>query len=457
MSYLLLLYIFGYYGGINTSNNQSNLIVYALVGVLIGAAIGYFIYPTMNTGPTGQVVDKADYDTLQAQFNGVQDDLDETLAQLDDLNEVTEYQIGFSLPLTGALAEIGTQWRTVVEMAIEDLNDEVEVIGLKASFTAVVQDDKTSTTEAVTTVQTLSQTGIKVIIGPAGSDQVKAAKIFADDNHVVIITPSSTSPTLAIPDDYIFRTVGSDATQSKALAATINTQGITKVILFIRNDEYGNAFADFIKDELAVYSIDSVKLPYDVSLSDYASEVSQLSSIAQSEGADGIVIVTYDSDGVNIMSHAKDDEYLTSIRWFSSEGVHGATTLLEEDIAQFIDTVSLMGTRPLFRDNELLKAFNDEYKDLTGSDSPVFSANLYDAIKIAGWSILKAESYDGAAIRDALPNVAASYYGTSGVNILDKAGDKAVQDYAVWTVREVEGSNVYVDIGSYAGGNIALD
>ena len=101
MSYLLLLYILGYYGGINTSNNQSNLIIYALVGVLIGAAIGYFVYPTMNTGPTtGEVVDKADYDNLQAQFNGVQDDLDETLAQIDELNEVTEYQIGFSLPLT---------------------------------------------------------------------------------------------------------------------------------------------------------------------------------------------------------------------------------------------------------------------------------------------------------------------------------------------------------------------
>jgi branched-chain amino acid transport system substrate-binding protein len=445
------------YREIIMSNNQSNLIVYAVVGLLIGAAIGYFVYPAMNPGPAGEVVDKADYDALQAQLTEAQGDLDDALDQIADLEKVTEYQIGFSLPLTGQLAEIGTQWRTVVNMAIEDLNDEVEAIGLKASFTAIVQDDKTSATEAVTTVQTLAQTGIKVIVGPAGSDQVKAAKIYADDNNVVIITPSSTTPTLAIPGDYIFRTVGSDATQSKALAATINTQGITKVILFVRNDEYGNAFADFIKDELEVYNINSVKLPYDPSLSDYASEVSQLSSIAETEGADGIVIVTYDSDGVNIMSHAMDDAYLTSIQWFSSEGVHGATSLLEEDIAQFIDTVSLMGTRPLFRDNELLKAFNEEYKNLTGRDSPVFSANLYDAIKIAGWSILKAESYDGAAIKAVLPDVAASYYGTSGVNILDEAGDKAVQDYAVWTVSEVEGSNVFVDIGNYAGGTISLD
>ena len=439
------------------SNNQSNLMIYAVIGLIIGAAIGYFVYPSMNPGPAGEVVDKADYDALQAQLSDAQDDLDEAQALVDELQEVTEYQIGFSLPLTGQLAEIGTQWRTVVEMAIEDLNDEAEAIGLKASFTAVIQDDKTSATEALTTIQTLSQSGIKVIVGPAGSDQVKAGKIYADDNHVVIITPSSTSPTLAIPDDYIFRTVGSDATQSKALAATINTQGITNVILFVRNDEYGNAFSDFIADELEVYNITSQKIAYDTSLTDYASEVSQLSSIAETAGADGIVIVTYDSDGVNIMSHAKDDAYLTSIQWFSSEGVHGATSLLEADIAAFIDTVSLMGTRPLFRDNELLVAFNEEYKTLTGSDAPVFSANLYDAIHIAGWSILKAESDDGAAIRAVLPNVAASYYGTSGVNILDEAGDKAIQDYAVWTVREVEGSNVYVDIGNYAGGSISLD
>ena len=113
------------------SNNQSNLMIYAVIGLIIGAAIGYFVYPSMNPGPAGEVVDKADYDALQAQLSDAQDDLDEAQALVDELQEVTEYQIGFSLPLTGQLAEIGTQWRTVVEMAIEDLNDEAEAIGLK--------------------------------------------------------------------------------------------------------------------------------------------------------------------------------------------------------------------------------------------------------------------------------------------------------------------------------------
>jgi branched-chain amino acid transport system substrate-binding protein len=90
-------------------------------------------------------------------------------------------------------------------------------------------------------VQTFYQAGIRVVIGPAASFQVKAIKSYVDDNKLLIISPSSTAPTLAIPGDYIYRTVGSDAGQAKALAALVKSQGINKVIVFHRDDFHPSA------------------------------------------------------------------------------------------------------------------------------------------------------------------------------------------------------------------------
>jgi len=91
---------------------------------------------------------------------------------------------------------------------------------------------------------------------------------------------------------------------------------------------------------------------------------------------------------------------------------------------------------------------------MTGSNPPVFSANLYDAVFLAGWSILKAGSYDGQAIKAALPQFAAKYNGASGLGAFDVNGDKASQDYSIWTVKLQEGKYDYIDIGSYSGGTI---
>ncbi|MEM1506795.1 MAG: ABC transporter substrate-binding protein [Candidatus Bathyarchaeia archaeon] len=421
------------------------LLVFLVIGLVIGAGLTYAYL-------------SATYAELNVTVRNLNDKVAALQSMLGELNKTVEYKIGVSLPLTGELADVGVQWKTVVEMAIEDLNREMMKYGIRAKFTPVIQDDKTSPTEALVAVQTLHQAGIKVIIGPAASSQVKAVKSYADDNKIVIISPSSTSPTLAIPNDYIFRTVGSDAGQSRALAALVKSQGINKVIVFHRDDEYGVAFEEFFKKEFSALGGIAIGMKYASGLPDYASEVAQLSVRAREERVEGIVMITFDTDGVNILSHASRDPFLSSLRWFSSEGVHGARGLLEENIASFIKVTNLLGTRPLFRENPLLKEFAARYKARTGHDPPVFSANLYDAVMLAGWAIVRAGKYEGEAIRAALVEVANRYYGPSGLTMFDENGDKLLQDYSIWTVKfsEQERKYVYLDVGSYSAGVITM-
>ncbi|MCD6324530.1 MAG: ABC transporter substrate-binding protein [Desulfurococcales archaeon] len=366
------------------------------------------------------------------------------------------YKIGFTLPLSGSLSSIGKPWERVVEMGIKDLNAKAKAMGCNVRFEAVVLDDATQDEKALQNVQTFAQQGIKLVIGPAASSQVKAVKSYADSNHIVIISPSSTAPTLSIPDDFIFRTVGSDALQAKVLATLVAQEGFKKVVVFYRNDEYGTAFAQFFKKYFENDFGGSAELQsYTTDLSDYSSEVNSLSSKVSSSGAKAVVLISFDTDGANILSHASQNPVLSKIRWFASEGIHGASELLQPSLASFLMNVKFMGTRPVTPSNVLYKDFVKRFKAETGEDPPVFSENLYDAIQIAGMAILMADKYDGDALKTVLPEVAKNYYGPSGWTLLDDNGDKATQNYAIWTVsKAASGKYEFKDVGTYEHGSV---
>jgi branched-chain amino acid transport system substrate-binding protein len=421
-----------------------------VIGIVIGAAIGYMVEAQAITQAVEAETARANQ--LQAQVTDLQGQVTTLQNNVTNLLAVKEYTIGCSFPITGELAAIGSQFKAAAEMAIEDLNN--QTASLKVRFKLVILDDKTKPEDALSAVQILAQAGVKVILGPAGSSQVKACKSYVDDNKIVLISPSSTSPTLAIPDDYIIRTTGSDAGQSKALAKLAYDKGARKAIVFARDDEYGVAFGAFFKVEFEKLGGTVGIMNYASGQSDYASEVAQLSSKVQSEKYDSVVIITFDTDGANILSHAKDDATLQSVQWFSAEGIHGTPQLTDPAIANFIQKVKLYGTRPVFKENPLYSTFKDRLKALTGVDPGVFTEKVYDSVFLAGLSIIQG-GYDGPAIKAALPKVAESYYGPSGWCILDGNGDRLMQDYAIWTVApKVGGGFEYQDVGSYSGGSI---
>ncbi|MEO3993988.1 MAG: ABC transporter substrate-binding protein [Desulfurococcaceae archaeon TW002] len=401
---------------------DTKVIALVVVALVIGLAIGYGVASAISGG---------------------------VVTTVTVTPEKKVYYIGFTLPLSGELSSIGKVWEKVVQLAIEDLNREVQAYGFNVEFRPMILDDGTTEEKALQNVQSFAYQGIKVIIGPAASAQVKVVKSYVDDNKIVLISPSSTAPTLAIPNDYVFRAVGSDAGQAKALAALAYQEGARKVIVFHRNDEYGNAFADFLEKYFKEMGGTVVKLSYQTGLSDYASEVATLASRVQSEGADAVILISFDTDGANILSHAAESEILSSIRWFVSEGPHGAKELLSPAIGRFASKVKLFGTRPLFIANPLYEDFKNRMKQRFGEEPGVFSENLYDAIKLAGWAILRAGVYDGEAIRAALIEVAKTYYGPSGWTIFDFAGDKAQQDYGVWAIIPGPEGYQFKDVGLY--------
>lgn len=81
---------------------------------------------------------------------------------------------------------------------------------------------------------------MRIVIGPLTSAELSTAKNYADTNGILLISPYSTSPSLAIPGDNIFRSVPDDTKEAQALVNKMWQDGIRAIVPIWRNDTYGN-------------------------------------------------------------------------------------------------------------------------------------------------------------------------------------------------------------------------
>ena len=99
---------------------------------------------------------------------------------------------------------------------------------------------------ALAKVKKLVDEGIRIIIGPQTSGELKKIKEYADKHDVLLISQSSTAPSLSKKDN-IFRLLQNDTNQAKKIAEKMRSDGIEVVVPIWRNDPYGNELYDITK------------------------------------------------------------------------------------------------------------------------------------------------------------------------------------------------------------------
>jgi branched-chain amino acid transport system substrate-binding protein len=354
-----------------------------------------------------------------------------------------EYVIGFAMAVSGPYAVDGPVRRDGGILAIEHINRYLESIGSPIRFRFVHDDTKGAAADALKVIQSMYAAGIKVIVGPFSSGEVRGVMDFANTNKIVIISPSSTSPLLAVPGDYIFRTVPTDLFQAEVVAKVMSDQGIKKVAVMARGDDYGKGLTDaFERVFTQKYNGRVLKLIYTVPQPDYASEVARLSSMVAELGADAstaVFIIAFEDDGLNIIGHARLDPVLSRVRWFGSETLRRPAAYLPEpdgkaskDVADFLAKVKLTGVFASPRGSPLASVFEQEYTARFGRSPSPYTYFTYDSVWLAALAILFAGKYDGEAVAKALPVVGEHFIGVTGYKTFNENGDAAGADYTIW-------------------------
>lgn len=159
--------------------------------------------------------------------------------------------IGTLLPKSGAVAFLGPAMIAGVDVAVREINEAGGVGGVPVVIVHGDSGDATGKTPE-TTLATLLEKKVDVIIGPSSS--VIAYRLLPDlaDAGVPIISPAATLPELSSADDseYFFRTIPSYPQQGLALAAAISEKGPAKVALVYSDDLSGNSLSTVLDGRL---------------------------------------------------------------------------------------------------------------------------------------------------------------------------------------------------------------
>ncbi len=156
--------------------------------------------------------------------------------------------VGALLPLTGVMSSFGEAGYAALEMAVEDVNENFSKTNGK-TVKVIVEDTETDPIIALEKLKKLDSTGVKIIVGPSTSAELDGVRQYADEKGILLISSSSTAPSLAIRGDNVFRFVSDDVYQAEAVARQMWNDGVRVVVPIWRSDSWGNDLIKFMRDD----------------------------------------------------------------------------------------------------------------------------------------------------------------------------------------------------------------
>jgi branched-chain amino acid transport system substrate-binding protein len=366
--------------------------------------------------------------------------------------------IGALLPLTGTFSSYGESADVSLRLAVDDVNNQLAKSGRSTRVGLIIEDTKTDPAVALEKLMDLASKGIRIVIGPPTSAEVAAVKGYADKNDILIVS-ISTAPSLAIPNDNVFRFVPDDTHQAETLAKQMWDEGKRAVIPIWRTDDFGNNLQFLLKESferLGGKMLDGIV--YDPPVGNFAASLHRINFIVWEQelrsltskvndavkqyGADkvGVYIVAFD-EIVPILIQANRHEELQSVRWYGSDGSAQHSGLLKNsEAAEFAVKTNFLN--PIYRVDatdsfkklearivEKIERVPRSYAEVTYDEFWVAALTLKD--------IIAPQQYDIGSLREAFINTANSYTGVTGRTELNDAGDRKSGSYDFWAVRPV--------------------
>ena len=344
------------------------------------------------------------------------------------------YVLGVAMPFTSSNAVYAEDFTRGVELAVSQVNAELEAAGSAVRFEVASADTEGTPEGAARALQTIVQTtGAQVVVGPLSTSEVLGAKQFADENGVILVAPASSGAAASIPGDNIFRVIfPPDTFASKAYATLALQRGHSNMVILNRDDPFGNGMVEhFSKNYHAGGGGEVVNFAYAPESQDLSSEVAAVSAAIASLGEDtGFFCVCFLTEGQAFLQSAQIDPILTSTLWMGNEALGSPVLLEDPGHAQALANARFIIVTASSEATPLTQIFNDDFMAMFDKEPGPFTNYAFDAANIAMLSML-AVGNDGMAVKSMLPFIANHYIGTAVQAFLDENGDQALASYSL--------------------------
>ncbi len=354
-----------------------------------------------------------------------------------------QISLGAILALDGSLSYYGVTAQAALELAVEDINQE---LGTEIKLNPIsIRNSYTNPDSALAALQALKGSGLNIIIGPQSSSAVEHVRTYADENNMVLISPSSVARSLKIAGDNVFRFSSDDTYQADAIAAMAANDELAVMITVYRDDTWGSDLSGLITDNFENQQIQaSESLSYEPADTEFGSMLNELEDIVAGSvdvyGAEkvGVCLLSF-GEAEKILEEASTRPELAKVKWYGASAIAQSPRLLQNpNAAAFAQTTGY--PCPILALNESLKSkwepLKARIKSATGQEADIYALVTYDAVQVAARDLLAIGNDDVSSFIAKLPETAASYTGMTGPIELNAAGDRAIGNYDFWAIRD---------------------
>jgi branched-chain amino acid transport system substrate-binding protein len=305
-------------------------------------------------------------------------------------------RIGVFMSLTGDTANFGISSVNGIKMAAEEVNAAGGINGKQIEL--LVQDDRSDASEAATIVtKFVTQDQVHAILGEVASSRSIAAAPIAQNAKIPMLTPSSTNPEVTRKGNYIFRSCFIDPVQGAAIAQfaakTLNAK--RGALMVDRKQDYSTGLEKVINEVftklggqiVVTQSYASGDQDFNAQITDIKGANPDVIFVPGYYGDVGLFAKQARDKGVTVPLVGGDGWDSPSLYQIGGAALHGC---------YFSNHYSPDDTDPI------VQKFVSDYKAKYGSVPDALAATAYDAARIMFDAIKRANSLDGAAIRDAL-------------------------------------------------------
>ena len=344
-------------------------------------------------------------------------------------------KIGVFEPTSGQNAAGGKKEILGIEYA-HSLYPTIEINGETYDIELVYADNGSTAEKAPSAAQLLISNGVSVVIGTYGSGcAIAAGDLFASAKLPAIGT-SCTNPQVTLGNDYYFRIAYIDPFQGAVMASYALKNGCKNCVVIVEaGDDYSAGFGNYFSEAMIAGGAKCSTVTFQSGETDFSTIMANI----KAEGYDGIfapvsietaplIINQARENGVDCQIMAGDTWDDISIAERAGENANGV-----EFVKGFREYVAADSTR---------------IENNGGTSEAISSVTPcgYDAYMAAYNALLKAQSLDGEAIRDALAGLEVEGLVTGDLKF-DENGD-AIKNYvAIKTFKD--GEIVFSD--SYVG------
>lgn len=307
-------------------------------------------------------------------------------------------------------------------------------------------DNQSDPSKAPTAAQQLVSKGVTAVLGTYGSSCAIAGGPYFEQAKIPAVGTSCTNPQVTQGNDYYFRVCFIDPFQSVADAQFAKKQGITKAAVITEaGDDYSAGLGAYFVKAFKELGGEVVEVSYQTSETDFSGTMASLAAQgieaifaptaietapfiikqAREAGINGCILASDTWDDISIVQRVVEADA-------SIDGVYFSTFFIEGDDTNPAANAFAEGFKAWLKEDSARLTDNSNSEEISA-----VTACGYDAYMAIYYALEKAQSTDGATLRDALAALDVPGLVTGDLKF-DENGD-AVKSYAIIKTATTDG------------------